>query len=136
MNNNQLLDRTQTIQWYKPALIVAAVFCFARGAMVRYHPDYWSPITPLDYAAVVGTSLLLLFLGIGLWGFYLQYPAPPSRARMCGTTASPSLVSAVTVAVSNFFEDALGFKELGIVWIYGVSVIVLGMLIQVSARFG
>ena len=127
MNNNQLPDRAQTAHWYKAALIVAAIFCFARGAMVPFRPDYVSPRTPLDYAAVVGTSLLLLFLAIGLWGFTLHHPAPPSRAQSVWRFSIAIVcLSAATVAVSNFFEDALGFKDLGIVWVYGVSVLVLG----------
>jgi hypothetical protein len=126
----------KTAQWYKPALIAAAIFCFARGAMVRYRPDYVSPQTPLDYAAVVGTSLLLLFLAIGLWGFYLHHPATPSKARSVWRfSVAISCLSAATVAVSNFFEDALGFKELGIVWVYGTLFLVLGMLIASISAF-
>ncbi len=131
MNSNP-----QTSQWHKPTLIVAAIFCITRGAMVPFHPDYSSPRAPLDYAAVVGTSLLLLFLAIGLWAFYPHHPAPPSRAQSVWRfSIAISCLSAATVAVSNFFEDALGFKDLGIVWVYGVSVLVLGMLIASISAF-
>jgi hypothetical protein len=132
MSNNN----PQPAQWHKPALIVAAIFCFARGTMVPFQPDYWSPRTPLDYAAVVGTSLLLLFLAIGLWGFYLQHPATPSRAQVVWRISlAMSCLSAAMVAASNFFEDALGFKDLGIVWVYGVSVLALGLLIASISAF-
>ena len=131
-----LNSNPQTSQWHKPTLIAAAIFCFTRGAMVPFHPDYWSPRAPLDYAAVVGTSLLLLFLAIGLWGFYLHHPAPPSRAQVLWHfSVAISCLSAATVAVSNFFEDALGFDELGIVWVVGVIVLTLGMVISSISAF-
>ena len=136
MNNNLLPDRAQTALWYKAALVVAAIFCFARGAMVPFRPDYVSPRTPLDYAAVIGTSLLFLFMAIGLWGFTLHYPAPPSRAQSVWRfSIAVVCLSAATVAVSNFFEDALGFKDLGIVWVYGVSVLVLALFISSVSAF-
>ena len=37
--------------------------------------------------------------------------------------------------MSNFLEDALGFKDLGIVWVYGVSVLVVAMLISSISAF-
>jgi hypothetical protein len=119
-----------------PALLAEAIFCFVRGAMVPLHPDYVSPQIPLDYAAVVGTSLLLLFLAIGLWGYYLYHPAPPNRAQYVWRFGiAISCLSAAIVAVSNFFEDALGFKELGIVWVYGVSALSLGMIVASISAF-
>lgn len=129
-------SKPQSTRWHKLALIAAAIFCFTRGAIVLFEPNYVSPRTPLDYAAVVGTSLLLLFLAIGLWGFYLDHPAPPSRAQVVWRfSVAISCLSAATVAVSNFFEDALGFSELGIVWVVGVSVLALSLILSSISAF-
>ena len=126
----------QTSQWHKPALIVAAIFCFTRGAIELFEPGYWNPRISLDYAAVVGTSLLLLFLAIGLWGFYQHHPAPPSRAqRVWRISVTISCLAAAMVAVSNFLEDAVGFNELGIVWVFGVVVLTLSMIIAGISAF-
>jgi hypothetical protein len=109
---------------------MGGVVWFARAVIELYRPDYWNPRTPLDYAAVAGTSLALLTLAFGLWGFYLYKPAPPSRAQSVWRGAVMATCgSATIVGISNFIEDALGVQGLGFVWVIGILTLLTGLLI-------
>lgn len=114
---------------HKLALIAAGLACLARAVIGLYEPDYWSPRTPLDYAAVVGTSLALALLALGVWGFYAQHPAPPSRAQIVWRIGvAVTCVSALTVGLSNFIEDAVGVKALGVLFPIGMVTLLVGLL--------
>lgn len=118
------------VWWMKPTLIGAGIAWLVRGVIAFYDPDYWSPRTPLDYAAVVGTSLALFLMAVGIWGFYLQNPAPASRAQLAwriGITVT--CVAALTISISNFTEDALGVNSLGYVWVIGMLALLSGLLV-------
>jgi hypothetical protein len=122
--------------WHKPVLIVAGLVWLARAVIALYAPDYWSPRTPLDYAAVVGTSLALALLAVGLWGLYQHNPAPPGRAQTAWRIGvAVACASALTVGVSNFIEDALGVKALGMVWVIGILALLAGLLIAGVSAF-
>lgn len=113
-----------------PALIGAGLIWLARAVMGLYAPDYWSPRTPFDYAAVVGTSLGCLLLALGLWGWYQQNPAPPGRAQVVGRAGVVIAGgSALTLGVSNFVEDALGVRGLGPVWVIGILALTAGLIV-------
>ena len=115
---------------HRPALIAAGLAWLARATIGLYKPDYWSPRTPLDYAAVVGTSLALLLLAVGLWGFYLQNPVSPGRAQTIWRMGIVvACISALTIGLSNFIEDALNVNGLGYVWVIGILALTAGLLI-------
>lgn len=117
-------------RWHRPALIAAGLAWLMRAVIGLYKPDYWSPRTPLDYTAVVGTSLALLLLAVGLWGFYLQNPVSPGRAQTIWRVGiAVTCVSALTISVSNFIEDALNVNGLGYVWVVGILALTTGLLI-------
>ena len=118
------------VWWMKPTLIGAGIAWLIRGVIAFYDPNYWSPRTSLDYAAVLVTSLALFLMAVGIWGFYLQNPAPASRAQMAwriGITIT--CVAALTISVSNFVEDALGVRLLGSVWVTGIVALLIGLLV-------
>jgi hypothetical protein len=116
-------------QSHRPVLIAAGLAWLTRAAIGLYRPDYWSPRTALDYAAVVGTSLALILTAIGVWGFYRQNPAPPGRAQIIWQVGiAVTCVSAFTVGVSNFIEDALNVSGLGYVWVVGILALTAGLL--------
>jgi hypothetical protein len=120
----------ENVWWMKPTLIGAGIAWLVRGVIAFYGPDYWDPHTPLDYAAVLVTSLALLLMAVGIWGFYLQNPAPASRAQTAwriGITVT--CVAALTISISNFTEDALGVSSLGYVWVIGGVASFSGLLV-------
>lgn len=118
-----------SIQWRRPALVAAGCAWLVRGVIALYGPDYWSPRTPLDYAAVVGTSLALILTALGVWGFYQQHPATPSRAQTVWRVGiMATCVSALTVGISNFIEDALNVNGLGDVWAFGILTLTAGLI--------
>jgi hypothetical protein len=120
---------TPLTQSHRPALIAAGLAWLARAVIGLYRPDYWSPRTALDYAVVIGTSLALILTAIGVWGFYRQNPAPPSRAQTIWRVGiAVTCVSAFTVGVSNFIEDALKVGGLGYVWVVGILALTAGLL--------
>jgi hypothetical protein len=120
----------QSIHWHQPALLAAGLTWLARAAMALYKPDYWSPRTPFDYAAVIGTSAALILTAEGVWGFYQHHPAPPGRAQIVWRfSVLVVCVSALTIGVSNFVEDALNVKGLGIVWVVGILALFAGLLV-------
>lgn len=120
----------QTTKPYRLILALAGLAWLARAVMALYGPDYWSPRTPLDYAAVVGTSLSLMLLAVGLWGFYHHNSTAPSRAQTVWRVGVwLTCTSAFIVGVSNFLEDAVGIKGLGYVWVIGVIAVFVGLLI-------
>lgn len=120
---------TTSNQWPRLGLLAAGLAWLVRAIIGVYQPDYWSPRTPLDYAAVVGTSAALILTAVGVWGFYLHHPAPPSRAQTVWRVSVLVIcISAFTVGVSNFVEDALGVKGLGMVWVVGILALTAGLL--------
>lgn len=124
------------ISRYNPVLVFAGLAAFGRGLLALYQPDYWNPRTALDYTAVAGTSLMRLLLGLGLWGFFRQYPVSSSRAAFiyrAGIVAS--CISATVIGVSNFLEDALGIQGLGDVWVSGILVLTTGLLVSGLSAF-
>jgi hypothetical protein len=111
-------------------LIAGGLAWLTRAVIGLYGPAYWSPRTWLDYVAVAGTSLGLLLLGLGLWSFHRAYAAPPGRARTIWSAGiALACASSFTVGVSNFVEDALRVRALGIVWVIGALVLLAGLLI-------
>lgn len=118
------------VLWMRPTLISAGIAWLVRGVIAFYGPDYWSPHTPLDYAAVVGTSLALFLMAVGIWGFYLQNPAPVGRAQTAWRVGiTVTCVAALTISISNFTEDALGVSSLGSVWVIGILALLSGLLV-------
>jgi hypothetical protein len=127
---------TASLPWHKSALIIAGLAWLVRAVIALHGPDYWSPRTPLDYAAVVGTSVALLLTAVGMWGFYHRHPAPPSRAQTVWRMGiAVTCVSALTVGVSNLIEDALNVKGLGVVWAIGIVALLVGLLIAGISAF-
>jgi hypothetical protein len=125
MKTNQIL----MTYGYKPVFVFASLAAFGRGLLELYRPAYWNPRTALDYAAVAGTSLMLLLLALGLWGFFRQHAVSSSRAAFIWRAGIvTSCISAAIVGISNFVEDAFSVKGLGYVWVVGILVLFEGLL--------
>lgn len=118
--------------WHRPVLAAAGLVFVLRAAIGLFNPDYWSPQSPLDYAAAASTSLAFVCLSVGLWGFSRSRPGRPtrpSRAHAAWRIAvSVCWFSAAAIGVSNLLEDVLGLKALGIVWVVGILALLAGLL--------
>lgn len=127
---------SQLTKPHQSILVLAGLAWLARAVMALYGPDYWSPRTPLDYAAGVGTSAALILTAVGVWGFYQHYPAPPGRAQTAWRVGiTVTCVSALTIGISNFVEDALNVNGLGYVWVIGILSLTAGLLIAGLSAF-
>lgn len=59
--------------WIKPSLIISGVIWIGRAVLeFAFKPDYWNPRTAIDYLVVIGTSLELLTLALGICGLHLS----------------------------------------------------------------
>jgi len=126
----------QTTKPYRLILALAGLAWLARAVIALYRPDYWSPRAPLDYAAVIGTSVALILTAVGVWGFYQYHLVPPSRAQTVWRVGIfATCLSALTIGVSNFLEDALRFKALGNVWVVGALALFIGLLLAGISAF-
>jgi hypothetical protein len=86
-----------------------------RSAIGLQDPDYWNPVTPLDYAAVWWHSAALLGSAGVAW-LVAWLARPDRRSAVAAALGGASLVVA---AAANALEDALGMKGLGSVYVFG-----------------
>jgi hypothetical protein len=148
--------RASAPTWYRPVLAAAGLVFALRAAIGLFSPDYWSPQSPLDYAAAASTSLAFVCLAVGLWGFSQSQPVRPTpshpEAPFFGAEGSHprrqqriasiwrlavaiACISAAAIGVSNFLEDVLGLKGLGAVWVGGILVLLAGLLAAGASAF-
>lgn len=128
--------------WLKPILILGGLIWIGRSIQGFYDPNYWRPVTPFDYIAVVGTSLEFLFLSAALWGLYRLYPLPISgKQKIWSAGMGIAILASTATGISNFIEDALGVKELSFMYgvggfglIFGLFLSEIGALLHASTR--
>lgn len=97
MHPDRLLA-TRTGWWF----VVAGGLVTVRAAIELVNPSYWSPVSFLDHAAVIGTTVAWLATA---WAIFLL-----SRVPRLGRAAWVLIVAAVgtgTSAAGNLFEDLL-----------------------------
>lgn len=106
------------------AFVVAGLLWLARGVVQQFEPRYWSPSTPLDYAAVALSSVALLAAALALGALVRHtWLSGPARAAL-GLASLGSLVA----GVSNFLEDWLRLAGFGAGWVAGAAAFGIGML--------
>jgi peptidoglycan/LPS O-acetylase OafA/YrhL len=96
-------------------------------------PTYWSPSSPLDFAAVGLFSAAALTLGLCLWRF------DDGRLSATSIAARIGAISAIVVSAANFAEDWLRISPFGVLWVAGVFVgtgamLVLGIALAWTPR--
>jgi hypothetical protein len=120
-----------------PRLIVSRVVwtltggVWAARSLVEFaDPDYWDPVTTLDWTAVWLFSAALLGMAASV---LLLGRLAPSR----GVTIVARLVAlaAVAAGVANGVEDGLGASAFGTVYIIGFLTMWLGLL-ALAVSFG
>ena len=96
-------------------VLIAGGAVAVRSAIGLQDPGYWNPVTPLDYAAVWWHSAALLGSAGVAW-LVAWLARPDRRSAVAAALGGASLVVA---AVANGFEDGLGLKVLGSVYVLG-----------------
>ena len=126
----------QAERWFVPALVLGGLIWIGRALLEFSEPNYWNPRTTLDYVAVVGTSLAFIFLSAVLWGLYHLYPLPASgKQKVWLVGMALAILASAVVGVSNFIEDALGVKALGVMFGYGGLGLMFGLLLATLGAF-
>jgi hypothetical protein len=123
------------------AFATAAALAFGLRATIDLFGEvrYWSPETPVEYAAVALTSLALLLLGGTLWAMGRAWKGSKTKtglmAKFSGFSINVAATAAVVVAVSNFLEDYLRMRWFGTTFVAGGLVLILALLTATVALF-
>jgi len=115
-------DRLQIRPSFATLAILNGVLWLA-GVAAFGEPTYWSPSSPLDYAAVGLFSAGALTFGFCLWRLGEGERSPASIAARIGA------ISAIVVSGANIAEDALLIRPFGVLWIAGVFALEIALLV-------
>lgn len=102
---------------------------WATQALVGFaEPDYWNPVTTLDFAAVwlYSAGFLTLALTVTLLGRLVP-------ARSVRLAAIAMAIAALVTGVANGIEDGLGVKTAGTVYVIGALALLVCTLVLVVA---
>lgn len=94
------------------------------------NPDYWDPVSALDWTAVWAFSAALLLLAPSV--LLLGRLAPSSKVMI---TAAVVAVGALIAGLANGIEDGLGVEGLGVAYVAGFLVAWLGLAV-LAVMFG
>jgi hypothetical protein len=108
------------------ALAIAGAAWIAAGLVSFANPDYWSPVTAIDYAAVGLYSLALLTTAVAL-ALLERVDAVRAHALARVALVGSAIGGAVT-GVANFGEDWLDLSQLSPVYVGGVMLFYLCMV--------
>lgn len=103
--------------------LLAGVAWAARSLLEFAHPDYWDPVTALDWSSVwlYSAAWLLIAPAVVLLG-----RLAPSRQVM--TAATVVAIAAVLTGAANAMEDGLGAEGWGSLYVVGFLTALLGLL--------
>lgn len=122
---------TKNNRWIKPSLIISGVIWIGRAVLqVVFKPDYWDPRSAIDYAAVIGTSLELLTLALGMWGIAISQASYTQGKVVWKIGIILTCISAILAGTVNLVEDAFGIKSLGFLFPIGTVALVVGLLVS------
>jgi asparagine N-glycosylation enzyme membrane subunit Stt3 len=104
--------------------VLTGLVFIARGLMELGKPAFSNATTPFDYAAVLGTTLAMYGLALGL-------SLLRAEGALRGPARSIVWLPIVAVAVSgtaNLLEDAFGVSEVGILFGVGNLLFLIGVV--------
>ena len=106
------------IVWLLSGMLWAAV------SLIQFaHPNYWDPVTPLDWSAVwLYSAAWLLFAPSMLFLGRLVLE------RQVMTIASVIAIGALGTGLANAFEDGFGVSWMGTLYVVGVLAAGIGMV--------
>jgi hypothetical protein len=108
------------------ALAIAGVAWLAAGVVWFANPEYWSPVTAIDYAAVGLYSLALLTTAVAL-ALLERLDAVRTHA-LARVALLGSSIGGIVAGVANFGEDWLHLSPLSSVYVGGVVLFYLCMV--------
>jgi hypothetical protein len=112
-------------------LWIGAGVAWAAGSLIGFlRPEYWNPVTTLDWVAVwlYSAGWLVLAPAVFLLGLL-------SSSRAVRGIALVVAIACLAAGVANGFEDGLGWKDWGILYVIG-SITTLVGLIALSMALG
>lgn len=102
---------------------------WATHALVGFtDPEYWNPVTALDFAAVWLYSAG--FLTLALTAILLGRLVPTRQVQRAAIVMA---IAALVTGVANGIEDGLGVKTAGSVYVIGALALLVGTLALVVA---
>ncbi len=107
-------------------LVVAFGIAWAiRSAIGLQGPEYWDPVTDLDYAAVWWFSIALALSAAVIWLVGWLARADRWSIRIAFVVGAGLLLA----AGANAFEDGLGMKWVGTIYVAGAIVGMYGLFV-------
>lgn len=106
-------------------LIVVGIAFGVRGVIALQDPDFWEPVTDLDYAAVWTHSLAILLAAPALVILVRQAQA----GRAATTVAWIMAVGGVLTAIANAIEDGFDQESFGALYIIGSVPFFFGQIV-------
>ena len=104
---------------------VAALLMLARAVVEFSEPQYWDPVTPLDWAAVWLASTMMWALAVGLLLWWRHTPI-----RRGAPFLLIAALGALANGAGNALEDAFGNRDFGAdLWVYGGGALFLGLVL-------
>lgn len=112
-------------------LITVGLTFAIQGVIALQDPDYWEPVTRLDYAAVWTYSLALLLLAPALLILVREAQAGQTAITVAWIMSG----AAVLTAVANAIEDAFDLKGMGVFYLLGIMPVLFGQIVLVVSLF-
>lgn len=106
--------------------VLAGVAWIVRGAIGSGNPEYWAPVTVIDYAAAGSYTLALLATGVALLLFGNRPGAGRSRVARAGSLLSGA--AGGVAGTANFVEDWVGVSAVSGAYVSGIVVFYLAMV--------
>lgn len=100
-----------------------------RSVITTFDPDYWNPVTDVDFAAIWTYSAALGMSAVVGW--MLAWLGRADRAVVRAGIATG--IAFAIAGIANGLEDGLGAPSLGILYVAGVLAAAIGALILAAA---
>ena len=107
---------------FGPLAVLCGVLWAVRGWVGTMDPEYFSPVSAVDYAAVASFSAALIVLAACVWDLRVV----PTRAVAVGGAAAA--LGLFIAGVANILEDGFGASALGVAYVTGVLVGTLSLI--------
>lgn len=131
----------RALTWLPAVSLLAGLAFLTRAVLMLTGPvTYWSPSAPADYLAAFAYSTGMLGLALTLWLLRSAQKNLPTDSSGRGRAALGSALAvaagaAATNALANAFEDGLGVKWLGSMFVVSSFVFLPAMVVSSVLAF-
>ena len=112
-------------------LIVVGIVFSVRGLIALQDPDFWEPVTDLDYAAIWTHSLAFLLVAPALVILVRQAQAGSAATAVAWVIAW----AAVLTAVANAIEDGFDLEGFGTLYVLAILPFLFGQILLAFLLF-